>query len=204
MPHSTVVRRCSLALSLLGSAALLCACGSARTEIPDRVVPPPTLQQAAADLTTEAAPTEPETTAPATTASAFKSPGEKHPLPGGTLAASYPRVGVRPPKGVAPPPVGQSWAVVNVRYCAADATPIDGALVDPARFKVEVPGQGEIVPAPGAPALAKGPLAAGTAGTPSVAAGTCLEGSIAYLVAGEGHIEAVIFDSGAGLLRWAS
>ncbi len=138
---------------------------------------------------------------PATTASAYKSPGEKHPLAGGTLAASYPRVGVRPPRGVVAPPDGQAWAVVSARFCAAGDSALDGALVDPARFQVEVPGQGYVPAAPDAPALAKAPLATGA---PAVAPGTCTEGSIAYLVAGEGHIESITYDTGAGLLRWAT
>jgi len=150
---------------------------------------------------TEAPVTAPETTAAPVTASPFKSPGEKHPLPGGTLAASYPRVGVRPPKGVAPAPSGHVWAVVNVRFCAAPEGPIAGELVDPGRFRVEVPGQGEVAAAPGTPALAKAPL---TPGGPGVAPGSCVEGSIAYAVAGEGHIEAITYDSGVGVLRWAT
>jgi len=132
--------------------------------------------------------------------SSYKSPGEKHPLAGGTLAASYPRVGVRPPKGIAPPPPGQVWAVHNVRFCAAADAPIADNLVDPARFQVEVPGQGLVSPAPDAPALAPAPLVPRTA----VAPGTCLEGSIAYLVGGERHIESITYDNGAGLLRWAT
>jgi len=175
----------------------LVACGSVRTELPATVAAGPTVQAAAEPTTITGA--VPETTA--TTVSAFKSPGEKHELPGGTLAASYPRVGVRPPKGVAPAPAGQAWAVVNVRFCAGAGSPIDGGLVDPARFRVEVPGQGEVAATADAPALAKAPLAAGT---PGVSRGTCVEGSIAYLVAGEGHIEAVTYDTGAGLLRWAT
>ena len=138
---------------------------------------------------------------PATTASAFKSPGEAHPLPGGTVAASYPRVGVRPPKGGAPVPAGQAWAVVNVRFCAAPTSPVSRDLVDPARFRVEVPGQGWVDATPGAPALAKAPLAPSAA---DLAPRACTEGSIADLVGGEGHIEAITYDSGAGLLRWAT
>ena len=176
------------------------ACGSARTELPASLPPAPPLQPVEATVVTAAPESVTEPSRPATTASAYKSPGEKHPLAGGTLAASYPRVGVRPPKGVAPAPAGQAWALVNVRFCAAPQAPIGGALVDPARFQVEVPGQGYLAPAPAAPALAKTPLAAGT----EVAAGTCIEGSIPYLVAGEGHIESVTYDAGDGLLRWAT
>lgn len=176
---------------------VVAGCQPSRTEVPAGIeaAAATSAVTAATTVTTAAAPV-----APPTTASAFKSPGEKHPLAGGTLAASYPRVGVRPPKGVAPPPAGQAWAVVNVRFCAAE-TLIDSALVDPARFRVEVPGQGEVAPAAGAPALSKTPLQAGTAGVPP---GSCVEGSVIYLVAGEGHIEAVTYDTGAGLLRWAT
>ena len=202
---------------------VLGACGSVRTELPATVEPAPPLEgeraqtTAAADSVIDPAgsggtaePTSTELAVqpavtvpvqPAVTASPYKSPGEKHPVPGGTLAVSYPRVGVRPPQGVAPAPAGQAWAVVNVRFCADPATAIAGTLVDPARFRIEVPGQGVVVPAPGAPALARAPLAPGG---PGVAPGACVEGSVAYLVAGEGHVEAVTYDSGAGLLRWAT
>lgn len=177
---------------------LLGACQPARTELPTDLAAPGSAGAVPITATTTAAPTTPTTP---TTASGFRSPGEKHPLPGGTVAASYPRVGVRPPKGVAPPPAGQVWALVNVRFCAGATTPIDGAFLDPARFRVEVPGQGEVTSATDAPALSKTPLRAGTAG---VSPGTCVEGSVAYLVAGEGHIEAITYDTGAGLLRWAA
>jgi hypothetical protein len=206
MAHSTAVRRSTLALTLLGLAATVGGCGSARTKLPSTVAEAASGEAAAdADGLPEAS-TAPATSAPVTTASAFKSAGEKHRLPGGTLAPSYPRVGVRPPKGVAAPAAGQAWAVVNVRFCADASGPIDGSLLDPARFKLEVPGQGEVAPTPAAPALAlaKAPLVAAAAGAPGVAPGTCLEGSIAYLVAGEGHIEAITYDAGAGLLRWAT
>jgi hypothetical protein len=189
-----------LATALLGTGLLGGACGSVRTDLPTGLDAPGPVAVPAVTTVASTAVASTEATTP-TTASAFKSPGEKHPLPGGTVAASYPRVGVRPPKGVAPPPAGQAWALVNVRFCAADATPIAGALVDPARFRVEVPGQGEVANATDPPALSKTPLKAGTSG---VAPGTCLEGSVAYLVAGEGHIEAISYDSGAGLLRWAT
>ena len=186
-------------VAAVAAAVMLGACGSARTELPTSVAPAPPRDVAPAEPTVPSvAGTEPARSD--TTASAFKSPGEKHPLPGGTLAASYPRVGVRPPKGVAPPPAGQ-WAVVNVRFCAAADTPIDPVLVDPTRFVVEVPGQGAVAPAHDAPALSKAPL---TAGGPGVNPGTCLEGSISYLVAGEGHVESISYDTGDGLLRWAT
>lgn len=200
VPHSASVGRFRLVAFLLGlpaAAAWLGACGSVRTELPASVAPAPPLDLAPTVTTTA----ETGPTSPPTTTSAFLSPGEKHPLPGGTLAALYPRVGVRPPKGVAPPPAGQAWAVVSVRFCAAPETAIDPGMVDPARFKVEVPGQGIIAAAPDAPALAKAPL---TAANPGVGAGTCVEGSIPYLVAGEGHIESITYDTGAGLLRWAT
>lgn len=200
------MRRFWFVASLVGAALVAGACGSVRTGLPASVVPAPPLDPVEADPGTSAlegseAEGGASTAGPVTTVSAFKSPGEKHPLPGGTLAASYPRVGVRPPRGVAPAPAGQAWAVVNVRFCAAAGSPIGGDLVDPARFRVEVPGQGEVAPAPDAPALAKAPL---RAGTPEIAPGTCVEGSIPYLVAGEGHIESVTYDTGAGLLRWAT
>lgn len=202
MPHSSAVPRLGVVAAALAAAASLGACGSVRTELPASVVPAPPLQTVppVADglVTTPAGAVT--TGGPATTASAYLSPGMKHPLPGGTLAASYPRVGVRPPRGVAPPPAGQAWAVLNVRFCAGAESPIDGSLVDPDRFRVEVPGQGYVGPAADAPALAPGPLVAGT----GVAASTCVEGSVAYLVAGEGHIESITYDSGAGLLRWAT
>ncbi len=102
---------------------------------------------------------------------------------------------------MAPPPPGQVWAVVNARFCAAEDSPIGGALVDPGRFRIEVPGQGDVAPATGAPALAKAPL---TPGAPEIAAGTCMEGSLAFLVGGEGHVESVSYDTGSGLLRWAT
>ena len=185
---------------MLVGCLLLAACtGSARTDLPTDVGAGETTAVPATTATTVTVPSTQATTP--TTASGFKSPGEKHPLPGGTVAASYPRVGVRPPKGVAPPPAGQAWALVNIRFCADKASPIAGPLLDPARFRVEVPGQGELGPATDAPALSKTPLKAGTAG---VSPGTCVEGSVAYLVAGEGHIEAITYDTGAGLLRWAT
>jgi hypothetical protein len=204
------VRRFRLAALVFAAAPAVAACGSVRTELPTNVTPPPPLDTVAGEPATlatvdpAASQAVAEPAAPPTTASAFKTPGEKHPLPGGSLAPSYPRVGVKPPKGVAPVPAGQAWAVVNVRFCADAATPIDGALVDPARFRVEVPGQGEVTPSADAPALAKTPLKAGTAGTPGVSPGTCVEGYLAYLVAGEGHIESITYDTGAGLLRWAT
>jgi hypothetical protein len=186
----------------LGAALLLGACGSVRTDLPTSLSPSETLGAVAAVTTTVPATAAAQSQAtPPTTASGYKSPGEKHPLPGGTVAASYPRVGVRPPKGVAPPPSGQAWALVNVRFCAGDGTPIAGSLLDPARFRVEVPGQGDVPSATDAPALSRTPL---TAGSVDVTPGKCLEGSIAYLIAGEGHIEAVTYDTGAGLLRWAT
>lgn len=192
----------------LGLAVGLAACGSARTELPTSLPPAPPLQAAPAKPTTLAtltanpapAPDTGPDASPDTTASSFKSPGEKHALAGGTLAASYPRVGVRPPRGVAPAPAGQSWTVVNVRFCAGPQDPIDGGLVDPVRFRIEVPGQGQVSPAPDAPALAPAPLAAGTV----VAPGTCVEGSIAFLIGGEGHVESATYDTGGGLLRWAT
>lgn len=189
----------------LGLALGLAACGSARTELPESVPPGPPLQAAPAEpttLATLATTPEPasETAETATTASSFRSPGEKHPLAGGTLAVSYPRVGVRPRRGLAPAPAGQSWTVVSVRFCAGPESPIGGDLVDPARFLIEVPGQGLVGPAPDAPALAPDPLAAGT----DVAPGTCIEGSISFLIGGEGHVESASYDSGAGLLRWAT
>ncbi len=181
----------------LATALALAACGSARTELPVDVGSAPALEtvpdEPAETTTTSAA-------APESTASVYRSPGEKHPIPGGTLAASYPRVGVRLPRGLAPPPAGQAWAVHNLRFCAAPDSPISGDLVDPGRFRVEVPGQGYVPPTPGAPSLAPAPLVPGT----GVAPGACLEGSLAYLVAGEGHIESITYDTGAGLLRWAT
>lgn len=185
----------------LVAALALGACGSARTELPTSVPPAPPLQAAAVEPTTLA--TTPDLAVearPDTSVSSYKSPGEKHPLAGGTLAASYPRVGVRPSRGAAPAPEGQSWAVLNVRFCAGAQDPISGDLVNPARVRIEVPGQGLVEPAPGAPALAAAPLIAGTA----VAAGTCTEGSIAFLVGGEGHVESITYDTGDGLLRWAT
>ena len=189
--------RFGVVAAALATAVVLGACGSERTELPASVAPAPPLETVPAEPDSQ--PTT-SSAAPVTTASEYRSPGEKHPLPGGTVAAFYPRVGVRPPKGVAPPPPGQLWAVLNVRFCAAPESPIGEDLVDPGRFLVEVPGQGYVPPTPGAPALAPAPLAAGTA----VAPGTCLEGSMAYLVAGEGHIESITYDTGAGLLRWAT
>ena len=169
---------------------MLAGCGSVRTELPANVAAAPPLDKAGAERGQKG---------PNTSASSYKSPGEKHPLPGGTLAASYPRV-VRPPKGVTPPPAGQVWAVLNVRFCAAAESPIADSLVDPVLFQVEVPGQGLVGPAPDAPALAPAPLVART----TVTQGTCLEGSIAYLIAGEGHIESILYDTGDGPLRWAT
>jgi len=198
MAHSHPVRSFPLAASVLGAAALLGACGSVRTTLPASVGPAPPLEATPVALTTRAAPGP---AGPVTTTSGFKPAGERQPLGAGTLAASYPRVGVRPPKGVSPAPAGQTWAVVNVRFCAAAADPIAAALVDPVRFQVEVPGQGNVAPATDGPALTKAPL---KPANPDVAPGTCLEGSIAYLVAGEGHIESVSYDTGAGLLRWAT
>jgi len=184
------------------AALALVACGSVRTELPSSVAPGPPLQATPVEEPTLAtlAPELPVETGPATTLSTYKSPGEKHPLAGGTLAASYPRVGVRPPRGAPPPPDGQQWAVLNVRFCGGPQGPVSGDLVDPARFRIEVPGQGLVDPALDAPALAPAPLVAGTA----VAAGTCTEGSIAFLVGGEGHVESTIYDTGEGLLRWAT
>ena len=196
MAHSATVARPGVVAAAL-AAATLGACGSVRTELPATVAPAPPLDTVPAQQESLATTS---TSAPDTTASGYRSPGEKHPLAGGTLAASYPRVGVRPPRGVAPPPAGQTWAVLNVRFCAEPDSSIDPSLVDPDRFRVEVPGQGYVAPSPDAPALAPAPLVAGTA----VAAGTCVEGSMAYLVAGEGHIESITYDSGAGLLRWAT
>lgn len=198
MPHSIGVGGAWVGRAVLALPVLLAACGSVRTSLPTSVTPAPALEPVAVD---PALRIEPSTDAPATTVSAFKSPGEKHPLAGGTLAASYPRVGIRPPKGVALVPAGQAWAVVNVRFCSAATTPVPHNLIDPGRFRVEVPGQGSVDAAADAPALAKAPLVAGAA---DLAPGTCLEGSISYLVGGEGHIEAVTYDSGAGLLRWAT
>ena len=197
MPHLGPVPRIGVVAAALASAVAIGACGSARTELPASVIPAPPLETVPAepdDLATTSS------SASDTTASEYRSPGEKHPLPGGTVAASYPRLGVRPPRGVAPPPAGQAWAVLNVRFCAAAESPISGDLVDPGRFLVEVPGQGYVPPTPGAPSLAPAPLAGGA----TVAPGTCLEGSMAYLVAGEGHIESITYDTGAGLLRWAT
>lgn len=188
----------------LGLALGLAACGSARTELPKSVAPSPPLQAAPADPTLATLATTPEpaseTAGPPITASSFKSPGEVHPLAGGTLSVSYPRVGVQARKGVAPAPAGQSWTVISVRFCAGSEGPIGGDLVDPARFSIEVPGQGLVGPTPDAPALAPGPLSAGT----TVAPGTCVEGSMAFLIGGEGHVESTSYDSGAGLLRWAT
>jgi len=89
--------------------------------------------------------------------------------------------------------------VLNVRFCAAAESPIADSLVDPTRFQVEVPGQGLVGPARDAPALAPTPLV-----RTAVPQGTCLEGSIAYLIGGEGHIESISYDTGNGLLRWAT
>ena len=199
MAHSAPVPRLGRAAAALGLTVVLSACGSVRTELPATVSPAPPLDAVPADSATIATLASSEA-APATQASEYKSPGEKHALPGGTVAASYPRVGVRPPKGVEAAPAGQAWAVLNVRFCAAAQGPLDGRLVDPNRFRVEVPGQGYLTPAPDAPALARAPLAAGTV----VSAGTCTEGSIAYLVAGEGHIESITYDADDILLRWAT
>ncbi|MEO5678769.1 MAG: hypothetical protein ABIS47_03785 [Acidimicrobiales bacterium] len=182
-----------LAATAAATTTLTGACGSVRTTLPASVAAAPPLASVVLPTTT----VDP---GPVTTASAYRSPGEQHPLAGGTLAASYPRVGVRPPPGVAPAPAGQAWAVLNVRFCAAAGGTLDPALLEPSRFQVEVPGQGYVGPAPDAPALAKAPLAAGTAVPP----GTCLVGSIAYLVGGEGHIESITYDRGDGLLRWAT
>lgn len=204
MAHSQPVARLRFVAAALGAATVLAGCGSARTELPERVAPPrfPPTPAAPSDggQTVDSGTASTSSTAPATTASAYKSPGEKHPLPGGTLAASNPRVGVRVPRGAAPAPQGQAWAVLNVRFCASEDASIPEHLVDPARFKVEVPGQGYVAPAPDAPALAPAPLQTGS----TVAFGACTEGSIAYLVAGEGHIESITYDSGEGLLRWAT
>lgn len=188
---------------MLAAAVALGACGSVRTELPISVPPglalPPSVEPTTV-TTLEEPPTEVILATPETSVSAYKSPGEKHPLAGGTLAVSYPRVGVRPPRGVAAAPEGLSWSVVNVRFCAGAQSALDGGVVDPGRFAVEVPGQGYLTPTADAPALTATPLVAGT----SVAAGTCTEGSIAYLIGGEGHIESTTYDTGDGLLRWAT
>ena len=185
----------------LAAAAVVAGCGSVRTELPTSVAPPaPLVTVGSVPDSLVTITTTTTTGGPATTASDYKSPGEKHPLSGGTVAASYPRVGVRPARGVEPAPAGQAWAVVNVRFCAGPDGPINGNLVDPDRFRVEVPGQGYVEPTPDGPAMAPGALSGGT----TVEPGTCAEGSIAYLVGGEGHIESITYDSGDGLLRWAA
>jgi hypothetical protein len=196
----------ALALTIVvGVAVALAGCGSSRTHIPDDLgttIPGQPLLPAT--TTSIPLPGEvPGTTVAAgpTTTSPFQTAGLKHTLSSGaTVVVSYPNNAARPPKDVPPPPDGAAYAVVTARLCAAKTAAIPGSLVDPARFSVEVPGQGQVAYDPSIPVLRPPALTAGS----TVAPGACLEGTISYVIRGERHIESVSYDAGDGLYRWVS
>jgi hypothetical protein len=133
-----------------------------------------------------------------TTAGAYTETGVKQRLPeGGTLAVRSGQP-TSAPKGAPPPPPGSLYAVVAATFCAAPTTPLGD--LDPARFRVEVGGQGYVVHTGTEPPIGRSPLAEGT----SVAAGTCLDVTVSFVIAGELHIETVAYDTPAGPLRWAA
>jgi hypothetical protein len=191
-----VAARLGVLFAALAAVGLAAGCsGSSRTALPSSAS-----ATTATSLATTSTAAVTTTAGPTTTASPYKSAGERFPLAGGTVAASYPRVGVRAPAGTPPLPAGPQWALLNVELCAGKTAALPGRFVDPNRFQVEVPGQGFVKAAAGAPALSKTPLVAGG----DVPVGRCAQGAIPYVVGGEGHIESIAYDAGDGLLRWAS
>jgi len=194
---SVHARRVATSLAVAGVLVALPGCRGSRTRAPDKVLAPSTTL-GSTSTSIDASTT---TAGPPTTASKYISAGEKHPLAnGGTLSVSYPVLPVRPGQGIPPPPAGKIYAVIAVTFCAAKTGPSIDTGVDAGRFRVEVPGEGIVAYAPGTPELRKAALPAGA----SVKAGTCLAGTIAYAIGGEQHIEAILYDTGDGLLRWAS
>jgi hypothetical protein len=178
-------------------------CGSSRTTIPDRLgttMPgQPLLPRSTSSLA--AGGTGTTIRSATTSTSPFQTAGLKQTLASGaTVVVSYANNNARPPKDVPPPPAGSSYAVVTARLCAPKTAPIPGDIVDPDRFSVEVPGQGLVSYNPAVPVL-RGPAL--PKGTP-VAPGTCLEGTISYVIGGERHIESIQYDAGEGLFRWVS
>jgi hypothetical protein len=190
--------------------AWACACGDARTtlpsppptgavmDIPEETVPATSAVDANGSTTPGSAPSS--TDASGRTLAPWKSAGVKQPLPGGDLATSYPRVQTRPPPETPKLPPGQAYWFITVKFCADDDATIPGDLVDPARFQVEVPGQGYVAWKPEFPVVYGEGLTAGG----DVAPGTCREGTVSYIIAGELHVESITFDAGSTLLRWAS
>ena len=103
------------------------------------------------------------------------------------------------PKDVAKPPSGSVFAYMTVRFCAPKSADITSG-VDPSRFKVEVPGEGFVSWDPATPEIRKGNLGRDV----RVPAGTCISGNVHYLIAGERHIEAILYTAPEGIYRWAS
>jgi hypothetical protein len=196
-------RRALPALVVLAS--VVAGCGSSRTEIPAHLgTTVPGQPLLAATTTAPPADAGPTTTAGAggpTTTSAFQTAGLKHTLAGGaTVVVSYPNNNARPPKNTPPPPAGSNYAVVTVKLCAPKTGPIPSEIVDPARFSVEVPGQGRVAYDPAVPVMRGPALAKGATVNP----GACLEATISYVIAGEKHIESISYDAGEGVFRWVS
>jgi len=124
-------------------------------------------------------------------------------VPGGTVNIGYPFVTDRPPKGEEFAPPGYNWAHLEVRFCAGPEAPIDGDLVDSDRFRLEYPGQAPVGPIPNSSQLTdvrRGPLVDGTAVSP----GTCMDGSIVFLMKGKDLPETITFtfNDGNHVIRW--
>ncbi len=136
--------------------------------------------------------------APSTTAGPYTETGVKQPLSGGGTVAVRSSQPTATPKGVPPPPTGSLYAVVVATFCATPAAPMTD--LDPARFRVEVGGQGYVGHSGGEPPIGRLPLTTGT----TVNAGTCLDATVSFVIAGELHIETVAYDTSTGPLRWAA
>lgn len=188
-------------LLVLVATITVAGCGTSRTSIPDDLgttIPgQPLLPVAPPSSAASTSSTQPAST----TTSPFQTAGLKHSLDGGgTVVVSYPNNSARPPKGVAPAPAGSSYATITAKMCASKTATIAGDIVDPARFSVEVPGQGLVAYNPSVPSIRAPALTKGT----TVAPGTCVEGTISFLIGGERHIESILYDATEGLFRWVS
>jgi hypothetical protein len=187
-----------------GALVVLVGCGSSRTHIPDNLgtagVGRPLLPGPVSSVPLDGETTT-SSTVGSTTTSPFQTAGLKHTLAnGGTVVVSYPNNAVRPPKDVPPAPADSAYAMLTVKMCADKAAAIPGELVGPSRFSVEVPGQGIVAYDPAVPPMRTPTLPEGT----TVQPGTCLEGTVSFLIKGERHIESVSYDAGEGIFRWVS
>lgn len=190
-PHRYLL---ALAALTLGAGACSQPMGQSGSPSTTGANPPSSASTMAATSTTSTTMAPTTTQSPPTTSSPWGGSEGTLPVPGGGDITVFFANKTNPNKDVPPLQPGQRYISVGIRVCAKG----QNISVEPAKWTVEVPGQGTV---PAQPLKLK---------SNSVVAGQvvkdkeCFGGSVPFVIAGEGNVTAVFYATPAGPMRWAT